>query len=210
MRSVAWLRGSREVSSQNISSSVDGGYFSPTFFASNFLGAVFCAGRGAAALSGPRFIVFQRFYILLRGSGRPPIYTYFYPSRRAGVDIPAWTGRGSGRAVEVERLRLRRRRARRARQTGLFSFLTTPQACTHTHAPYATHDTRYKAVHGRTHTSTHESRHAGPRARATGAHRRSAHAGPTHTYMLCTHARVRRHEAPLRTCGGGATPARRL
>ena len=173
------------------------------------------AGRRGALVSSllPVFLSFQRFYILLRGSGRPPIYTYFFPSRRAGVDIPAWTGRGSGRAVEVERLAAcpaaRQTRAP-DRSPDFFRFLTTPQACTHTRAPYATHDTRYKAVHGRTHTSTHESRHAGPRARATGAHRRSAHAGPTHTYMLCTHARVRRHEAPLRTCGGGATPARRL
>ena len=93
----------------------------------------------------------------------------------------------------------------RRRQTpdGLFRFFNNTSSM-HTHA---LHGTRYTITRPHTHLDT---RGRGPRARGTGAHRRSAHAGPTHIYILCTHARVRRNEAPLRTCGGGAFPARRL
>ena len=91
----------------------------------------------------------------------------------------------------------------RRRQTpdGLFRFFNNTSSM-HTHA---LHGTRYTITRPHAHISTH----VGPRA-ARRRDRRSAHAGPTHIYILCTHARVRRNEAPLRTCGGGALPARRL
>ena len=85
--------------------------------------------------------------------------------------------------------------ARDANTDFIFGFFLNNNSSMHTHALHEVHDTR---------PHTHLSRHAGPRAPARPAHTTAQRTPAPPISIFCVRMRVRRHEAPLRTCGGGA------